>query len=438
MRFVVFGKEKKPSSNFFDIEKFVNHVELNLSQYPILMKQIETIDLTKKDLAILKQLQPYVEENISTMVDEFYSALSLNKNLVDLINHHSRIERLKITLERHIKEIFDCKINAQYIESRRKIAIAHVHIDLESHWYLASFQSLMTSFNKLIQKLELSNEDTLLAINSFSKILNLEQQLVIQAYEVEQERIRTEYNNTKSSMLQTVQDIAEKLNKMNQETTNSLHLISEQSGNIKTATSEGLKLVENTEEKSSEGKKQLEKQNNLMNKILDSVNVLDNSMKELRISSNKISEIVKLVTDIADQTNLLSLNASIEAARAGEHGKGFAVVAEEVRKLAEETKSAVQNVSILIKETENNISNMTASVNNVDEQVKISVETQNNLTQSFEQIAVALSGIRRKYGITSKDIDDITEAIAKLANSTTLVSSSSDSLLKVVTELSNI
>lgn len=438
MKFVIFNKERKSTESFFNIEKYIYEVELNLSEYPDLAKQLDMIQLTKEDLAILKQIRPLIEEHIPNMVDEFYAALSKNNNLVDLINHHSRIERLKITLKKHLEEMFECRINSKYIENRNRIAITHVRIGLESHHYLGSFQALMVSYIEFLKDIDLSRIDALLAVNAFSKILNFEQQLVIQAYEMEQERIRTEHENVKSSMLQTVQDIAEKLNAMNQDTTKSLHLISEQSENIKNATSHGLKLVENTEDQSNDGKKELEKQNTLINTILDSLNLLENSMKDLRTSSQKISEIVKLVTSIADQTNLLALNASIEAARAGEHGKGFAVVADEVRKLAEETKTAVQNVSVLIQETEENISNMTLSVNKVDEQVKLSVETQTSLAQSFEQIAEALSGIRNKYGLTFKDIDEITKALADLVNSTSLVSSSSDSLLKVVNELSNI
>ena len=159
-------------------------------------------------------------------------------------------------------------------------------------------------------------------------------------------------------------------------------------------------------------------------------------MDQLRISSQKISEIVGLVTGIADQTNLLALNASIEAARAGEHGKGFAVVAEEVRKLAEETKNAVKNVSILIQETESNIISMADSVNSVDTQVKVSVDTQHELIASFNAIAEAVSGIRTQYMSTSRDIGTIARLITELSDGAGLVSSSSDQLIGIVHELS--
>ncbi|RHW36207.1 globin-coupled sensor protein [Lysinibacillus yapensis] len=427
----------KQNSYYFDINQYINDVQLDLAKYPALLKQIELIQLTKEDLAILKQLKPLSEEFIPEMVNQFYEALMKSEHLMGIINQHSKIERLKVTLKRHLSEIFDSKINENYVKQRNTIAATHVRIGLESQWYLSSFQSLMTTFIRFINNLDISKNDAAKAINAFSKIINLEQQLVIQAYDEEQQRIRLEYNAIKNSLISTVQNTAEELNAISEETAGSLYVISSQSGNIADATNQGLSFVADTEEKSNLGKNQLQMQTQLMQVILESVEMLDQSMKNLRISSQKISEIVSLVTGIADQTNLLSLNASIEAARAGEHGKGFAVVAEEVRKLAEETKSAVQNVSHLILETENNIEHMTTSVNNVDDQVQRSVQTQKMLEESFNSIAEAVSGIKQQYTSTTKDVNEISRLISELTESASQVSSSSDSLLNVVHELSD-
>ena len=426
----------KSKAAFFSPEEYIQQVDLDLSAYPELNKQLQLLNLTKTDLAILKQLQPLAAEVIPIMVDEFYKAISQSPVLLGIIERSSHIDKLKVTLRRHLSDIFNSTINNIYVEDRKRIAHAHVRIGLRSKWYLASFQSLMTTFIEFVQTLDLSAGEAAKAINAFSKVINFEQQLVIEAYEQEEERLRIQAEELKHSLVNTIQSTAEELYAISMETTSSLEAVSAQTDEIASATHQGLDLVAETEDKSNAGKEHLASQTDLMNTVLERVDGLEISMAQLRISSQKISEIVGLVTGIADQTNLLALNASIEAARAGEHGKGFAVVAEEVRKLAEETKNAVKNVSILIQETESNIIGMADSVNSVDAQVKISVDTQQALTASFTAIAEAVSGIRTQYMSTSREIGTISRLITELSDGAGLVSSSSDRLISIVHELS--
>ena len=433
---ILFSRATKVSNKpYFNIDDYAQQVNLDVSNYPNLHKQLQLLKLTKEDLAVIKQLEPFAQQVVPVMVEKFYSAISLSPELVDIIGSSARMERLKGTLTKHLEAMFNCNIDSNYIEERQTIAHVHVKIGLQSKWYIASFQSLMTTFIDFISKVEMSNEEMAKAINAFSKLINFEQQLVIEAYEKEEQRIRTESLEMKYRIVERIQHTAQELTHISDQTNASLQEIASQSEEIASNTKQGLNLVAETENKSTTGTTYLVNQTAIMTNILDRVDILESSMVKLRQSSKKIAEIVGLVTGIADQTNLLALNASIEAARAGEHGKGFAVVADEVRKLAEETKNAVQNVSHLIKETELSISQMSDSVSSVDEQVKMSVDTQKNLADSFTSITEAVHGIKTQYENTNEDIHAISSVITGLTHTSNNVLTSSDSLLHIVQEL---
>lgn len=129
-------------------------------------------------------------------------------------------------------------------------------------------------------------------------------------------------------------------------------------------------------------------------------NVYD-CMKELKISSERISEVVYLITGIAEQVNLLALNAAIESARAGEYGKGFAVVAEQIRKLAEESKEATSSISLLINEIQQKSNNADASIAEGQGLVKISVEKANHINVEFNNILGSIEEINEKINMIS-------------------------------------
>lgn len=119
------------------------------------------------------------------------------------------------------------------------------------------------------------------------------------------------------------------------------------------------------------------------------VNTADN-INSLGNSSEQIAEILKVITDIAEQTNLLALNAAIEAARAGEHGRGFAVVADEVRKLAERTREATEEISIM---TENIRKQVQSSVNDISSSAKLAQDGEKMVNGLKEALDTIISGV---------------------------------------------
>lgn len=139
-----------------------------------------------------------------------------------------------------------------------------------------------------------------------------------------------------------------------------------------------------------------------MNRIAEVVKQSADIIKELGNSSDQIGEIIQVIDDIADQTNLLALNAAIEAARAGEQGRGFAVVADEVRKLAERTTTATQEIADMIKKIQKDTGVAVKSIEQGTDEVEKGKELAKKAGESLKLI---ING-------TSEVVDVVTQVAA--------------------------
>lgn len=130
-----------------------------------------------------------------------------------------------------------------------------------------------------------------------------------------------------------------------------------------------------------------------MQRVSDTVKESAGCIESLDRDSKKIGEIVSVIDDIADQTNLLALNAAIEAARAGEQGRGFAVVADEVRKLAEKTSKATKEISTRVEEIRRGTTCVVGSMHTNVELVKQEAEHADQAGRSLKDIVAAVQNV---------------------------------------------
>ncbi len=143
--------------------------------------------------------------------------------------------------------------------------------------------------------------------------------------------------------------------------------------------------------------------------------------------SKEIDQIVSLITSISGQTNLLALNAAIEAARAGEHGRGFAVVAEEVRKLAEQSGKAAEDIGQLIKLIQDEISNAVESMAVGTRSAEEGIVLIEKAGSSFNTISIAVADV-------SRQVKGVAETVETIYNNTSHLSDSMDTLSNLSTQ----
>jgi methyl-accepting chemotaxis protein len=185
--------------------------------------------------------------------------------------------------------------------------------------------------------------------------------------------------------------------------TNSGTVIKNASNDVLSLTNQGNKLMQQSQA-------QMKTINEIMNSSVEKV-------KGLNDRTNKITSLVKVIQEIASQTNLLALNAAIEAARAGEHGRGFAVVADEVRKLAEQVTLSVGDITNIVNGIQVESNEVVSSLKDGYNQVEKGTEQINVTGETFNRIYYAVNEMTTHVLEISTSLDDIASQTIKMNKS---------------------
>ncbi|GFO58131.1 methyl-accepting chemotaxis protein [Geomonas silvestris] len=221
-------------------------------------------------------------------------------------------------------------------------------------------------------------------------------------------------NEELASQATTIATACEEMSATSQDIASSCHRAAEDSAHANDAAQQGVQVVEQTL--------------GVMNRIAVKVKASAATIEGLGASSDKIGAIVETIEDIADQTNLLALNAAIEAARAGEQGRGFAVVADEVRALAERTTRATREIGEMIKtiqtETREAVNVMDEGVQEVEQGTSEAAKSGTALQKILEQIGCVTLQVNQiavaaeEQTATTLEINKNVQQITEVANLT--------------------
>lgn len=385
---------------------------------PDRLLQLNLVELSVYDLQLINSLKPYVERNVVEVVAAFYHAIESVPALREVIQRHSSSERLRQTLRHHIIEMFEGRIDEAFLEKRRRVAKMHVKINLYPKWYLAAFQILEKSLRKIIFELRLSKGEEEKFCDAISKICNFEQQIVLEEYDnYANKLIEEQRNNVREHVKDVIGGISTHLEAQSQTTSDTVTELVNSAQKVNDSLKDSIHEAESMQKVSSEGYAKIVSINEQTGEIHHKTFEMANMVEQLDESSSKINAVVEMVKSISVQTNLLALNSAIEAARAGEHGKGFAVVANEVRKLADQTKSSVEQIADLIQMSNGITTQVVQAIQDIQELVNNSIERNAESLKAFDAISTSVEDSISNFQNVGKQISDLANIIVTIGES---------------------
>jgi methyl-accepting chemotaxis protein len=272
----------------------------------------------------------------------------------------------------------------------------------------------------LTQRLEITSDDEIAETNGWvnSFIERIQTTLTdVKSTSKQSSEVTKEFSSISNQIIDRVTESAKVLESLN-----------DNGRNIHSTILSSLEVSKNTEETIEQTKENLNKTKEILYELISKIETsahkeleLSDKLTALTSDANQAKDVLTVISDIADQTNLLALNAAIEAARAGEHGRGFAVVADEVRQLAERTQKSLSEINATISIIVQSIMDVSGEMNenseNTQELITLSSKAQEFMDTSYEKMDESIDAVSetsKSSSIVSKSVEEMVARISEV------------------------
>ncbi|MCS7463168.1 methyl-accepting chemotaxis protein [Paenibacillus doosanensis] len=413
-------------------------------------ERLAFMGVNRDTLTHIKEAAHILYPHKSEMINQFYESITSVDHLQKIIVQNSTLDRLRQTMETYLEQFLQAEVNQEYVMTRIIIGQVHSRIHLTADHFITAHQLLIQIMTAvLMDKLHHKPDRMMQSVLAVQKLATFDQQLIVEVYMEETFKsflfgISDMLNHM--TQLDNTGQLIKGMDKQIEESQSVSAATEEMSASILEVANHAVKVAEGTDEAVQSAEQSKRVINQALNEIqqvgLVYAEVL-NQVNGLNQEIGHTQEVVKIIKEIADQINLLALNASIEAARAGEHGRGFSIVATEVRKLAEHTKEQIDQITTSMSSLQKVSNQFTKKIGETGRLVEESVNEAQVADTELQKIVAAIQGINETTTQIAAMSEEQTSSVMDIAHRNSIIfDHSSDSqeiarqTAKIVFELS--